>query len=407
MKQQNLGIITEYNPFHNGHLYNLLEGKKITNSSNVIVVMSGNFVQRGLPAILDKYKRCEMALKSGADLCIEMPTHFALEGAENFSKCGITLLEKSNMVQNIVFGSENGNIKELESVATILLEEPTLFKSKLSSYLKEGYSYPKSIDLSLEYFGFKNIFTANNTLGIQYIKSLLEINSKIKAYTIKREGSNYHDTSINENNSYLGASASAIREIIYEKKDTSIIKKHMPTNIINEFLKDINVNYTLLDNFSNLLHYKLSTTSTEELRKYNHISEGIENRIFESSNEHFLISDIVANCVTKRYTKSKVQRCILSIILGIEKEKMNEYKKNELAQYIRVLGYRKEKEFLVKDLVKSSTLPVVMNVNRSFLPPLAKEMLEEEKVFSNIYNLCFNVPSSEKYTERQSRPIIY
>ncbi len=124
MYQENLGIITEYNPFHNGHLYNIEEGKKKANAKNVIVVMSGNYVQRGLPAIVDKYTRCEMALKAGADLCIEMPTHFALEGAENFSKCGISLLNHSNIVDKIVFGSESGDISSLKKVAKILLEEP-------------------------------------------------------------------------------------------------------------------------------------------------------------------------------------------------------------------------------------------------------------------------------------------
>ncbi len=400
----NLGIITEYNPFHNGHLYNLKEGKKISKSDNVIIVMSGNYVQRGLPAIIDKYTRCEMALKSGADLCIELPTHFAIEGADNFSKCAVSLLNSSNIVNNIVFGSESGDISELQKVATLLLAEPKDFKVKFNEYLKKGVAYPKAIDLALCDFGYKDIFTANNTLGIQYLKSILQLDSKIIAHTVKRIGSAYHDTDIN--NSHLGASASAIRELIYTNKSTTEINKYMPKEIVDIFINKINDNYTHLDNFSSLFHYKLNTTSLEELSKYNHISEGIENRIYESSNKHFLISDIVKDCVSKRYTKSKIQRCILSIILEIKKEDMNEYKNNDLSQYIRVLGYRKDKEFLLKDIIKKSSLPVIVNANKPFLPPLAKKMFDEEKKFTNIYNQSYYNPVSSKYTERQSKPII-
>ncbi len=404
MHQENLGIITEYNPFHNGHLYNIEEGKKKANAQNVIVVMSGNYVQRGLPAIVDKYTRCEMALKAGADLCIEMPTHFALEGAENFSKCGISLLNHSNIVDKIVFGSESGDISSLKKVAKILLQEPLEYKCHLNSFLKEGYAYPKAIDLSLAKLGYENIFTANNTLGIQYIKSLMEFQSTIEPFTIKREGSSYHDTSVKNN--HLGASASAIRELVYNNNDIDFINNYIPSNISNIFLTSIKNNYTNINNLSSSFHYILNTTPISELKKINHISEGIENRILESANKNFLISDIVNDCVTKRYTRSKIQRCIMSIILNIKKDDMIQYKNNNLAQYIRVLGYNKNKEFLLKDLMKKSTLPVIVSVNKSFLPPLAKKMLEEEKQFSNIYNLSYNLPITSKYSEVQSKPII-
>ncbi|MFV0441354.1 MAG: nucleotidyltransferase [Lachnospirales bacterium] len=405
MKNKTLGIIVEYNPFHNGHLYNINKSKEISKSDDVVVVMSGNYVQRGLPAICDKYERCKMALSSGVDLCIEMPTHFAIEGAENFAKCGVYLLEHSKIVDNIAFGSESGNIDNLKNISKFMLEKDQVVSDKLLKYLKVGYAYPKAFDFVLKDFGFTEELSANNTLGIQYLKTLLELGSKITPYTIKREGSNYHSTDLNCD--YRGASASAIRESIFTNNFNENIERYLPKNIHDDFILKTNENYTSLDNLSDILHYKLSTMQHFELENINQISEGIENRILKASNKFYKISDIINQCTTKRYTKSRLQRAILSIILGINKNSMQEYKSNNLAQYIRVLGYNKNKEYLLKDLVKKSTLPVVVNVNNAFLPPLASKMLEEEKKFSKIYNLSFNTPKLSKYDEIKSQPIIY
>ncbi len=402
--KKTLGIITEYNPFHNGHLYNIIKGKEITNTQNVVVAMSGNFVQRGQPAIIDKYIRCKMALLQGADLCLEIPTHFALESAEYFSKCGVSILDKSKIVDKIVFGSESGDIDSLKSIASFLQEENESFKDCLKENLSKGNSYPKAISETLLSFGFQENYTANNTLGIQYLIALLEQKSSIEPYTIKREGSTYHDTTLN--NTHLGASATAIRDVIYNQKDMSLIKNYVPENLYDIIIEETGKNFTKLDNLSSLLHYKLSFSTKDELREINHVNEGLENLILDKANKYFLISDIIENATSKRYTKSKLSRTILSIILDIKKTDIALYKEHTYPPYIRVLGYRKEKEFLLKELVKNSTLPVVVNVNRASLPPLAKKMLEEEKNFSKIYNLSFNNAKASKYSEVESKPII-
>ncbi|MFV0518879.1 MAG: nucleotidyltransferase [Lachnospirales bacterium] len=395
-----LGIITEYNPFHNGHLYNIEKGKTISKSENVIVAMSGNFVQRGQPAIIDKYKRCEMALIGGADLCLEIPTPYVLESAENFSKCGVSIFDKSNIVDNIVFGSESGNIDSLSHIATFLLYENIEYKLALKKNLDLGISYPKAVSTTLKSFGFNENFTANNTLAIQYLIALQEQSSKIKAYTVKREGSNYHDNTIND--STLGASATAIREILHNSKNIELAKGYIPENIYELFQKEVTQNFTSIDNLSDIFHYRLATMTITELQNINHVSEGIENLILNTSNKFYLISDILEQCTSKRYTKSKISRIILSIILDIKKDGTSK----TCPPYIRVLGYKKEKEFLLKDLIKKSSLPVIVNLNKSFLPPEAKKMLEDEKKYSKIYNLSFNSKKTSKFDEVQSKPII-
>ena len=192
------GIITEYNPFHNGHLYHLNTAKKVTNCHGIVCIMSGNFVQRGEPAIIDKWKRTEMALLNGVDLVIELPTFYAVSSAEFFAKGAVDILNNIGVVDNIFFGSECGDINLLYKIAEVLTKEPKEFKLKIKENLKSGVTYAKArektlIDI-LDNEDLNEILSnSNNILGIEYIKAIIKSNSSITPLTMKREGSKYND----------------------------------------------------------------------------------------------------------------------------------------------------------------------------------------------------------------------
>ena len=212
------GIITEYNPFHNGHLYHLSEAKKNTNADAIVCVMSGNFVQRGGPAIIDKWKRTEMALNNGVDLIIELPTYYAVSSAEFFAKGSVSILHHLGVVNNLFFGSECGNVDKLTAISKILVNEDSELKSLIKEHLAKGDTFAKAREKSLiEYLKDEEInkivTSSNNILGIEYIKSILRLNSNISPSTLKREGSNYNDKKLS--NSF--SSATAIRELLKNK----------------------------------------------------------------------------------------------------------------------------------------------------------------------------------------------
>lgn len=209
------GIITEYNPFHSGHLYHLNSAKEITNCDGVICIMSGNFIQRGAPAIIDKWARAEMAIENGVDLVIELPSFYALSSAEIFAKGSVTILDSLGVVNSIFFGSESGNIEELINISKILAYEPLEFKNLLKSNLKKGITYAKARENSLKEFTnnidiSKILNNSNNILGIEYIKTLIRLNSNINPLTLTRVGGTYNDKTLNNDFS----SATSIRESI-------------------------------------------------------------------------------------------------------------------------------------------------------------------------------------------------
>ncbi|MBR4277086.1 MAG: nucleotidyltransferase family protein, partial [Lachnospiraceae bacterium] len=210
------GIIAEYNPFHNGHIAHLEKTKEQTNADYTIVAMSGNFVQRGAPAVVDKYVRTKMALEGGADLVLEIPTCYSTSSAEYFASAGVALLDKIGVVDYLSFGSESGDIEILNHIASILLEEPPEFSEYMQRYLREGYTYPLARNNALIQYE-NSLFDAtrvlespNNILAIEYIKAILRRESTITPFTIKRQGSNYHDRYMADN--ATSASAQAIRE---------------------------------------------------------------------------------------------------------------------------------------------------------------------------------------------------
>ncbi|MCL2421547.1 MAG: nucleotidyltransferase family protein [Defluviitaleaceae bacterium] len=369
-----LGIIVEYNPLHTGHASHLAKSKAATDCDTVVAVMSGNFVQRGEPAICDKWQRTKMALLAGADLVIELPTYYAAAGAEYFARGAVTLLEKTGIIDYMCFGSEWADINALKACANALSVEDDDFKIRLHEYLRQGLSYPAARAKAMETLLPD---TPNNILGVEYIKALIGLNSKIEPCTVPRSPVSAKDlrSSLKEDN------FSAIRAkveincppFVWEILNESIAA-HGPAS---------------LDSLSPLFHYILRTHSPEELQPYVDVSEGLENRLIRCAEENQLISDIVTAAKTKRYTYLRLQRAILHIILGITKKQMTAYEVAGGPQYIRVLGFKRERTDLLRLLEKQAALPMVINLKNAQLPSLAAQMLEEEIQATKVYSLAY------------------
>lgn len=392
-----VGIVAEYNPFHNGHLYHLDKSKILTQSNYTIVVMSPNFVQRGAPAISDKWTRTKMALLCGADLVIELPTLYATASAEFFSKASVSLLHHTGIVDYISFGSESNNITLLNVIANILSHEPDRFKQLLKENLNSGVNFPRARAKALiEYCNLvpnmsnleteikKAIQTPNNILGIEYLKALNKLNSNIIPSTLQRKGSSYHSEHITGPTS----SATAIRTEI-NKGNWKSAAKVMPKNSYNLLHNGIYpiqrcVEYKDLSPF---LCYRLLFSSATELKTIMGITEGMENRILSVFHKTQNIEEMIPAIKSKRFTQTTIQRILLNIILQTTKKDFYEFEQKGGPQYIRVLGFRKSSSHLLTRLKANATLPLVMNVNRDYLalPPLGQKMLDLEIRSTNIY----------------------
>lgn len=392
-----LGIITEYNPFHNGHKLHIEKSKKETNSNYCIVVMSGNFSQRGEPTLFDKYLRTKMALLNGADIVLELPLTFATASAELFALGAVDILDKTGIVTNICFGSENGNIDNFLEVANILSNEPLEFKQNLTHFLNEGLSFPKARINALEKTLNKNIDflnEPNNILSIEYLKAINKLNSKIIPKTIKREKANFHSNKINGNI----ASATAIRYAFFNSEYNNV-KKVVPKNCF-DLIEDMSpFNTPTLDDYTNILKYILKTSNIENIKNIADITEGIENKILENVNS-MSITNLIENIKSKRYPYTKLQRAILHIILNITKNDQ-QYLKENLNPYIRVLGFKKESSYLLKDLTENAKVPIITNLKN------AKKQLDNKGIYylnkeiksTDIYYLFQNKNNNEEYRQ--------
>ena len=408
-----VGIVTEYNPFHNGHKYHIEQAKAISGSDYCIAVMSGNYVQRGEPAIINKWSRTKMALENGADIVIEIPVSFATSSAEFFSISSVALLNSLGIVDSICFGSEIGNINDLDILAQELAFESLKYKLILSKYVNTGISYPVARSKALiELLSKKNVSLSNklenvinspnNILGIEYLKALKRMESKITPYTIKRMGAGYHD----EDLKVPLASASAIRKIVKNSEDLEQLAKMMPPTSYRIFYDELILKHgpVFYNDFFHCLKYKLICSSNEDIEKFVDVSEGLENRIISSINNSDSIEELIANIRTKRYTSTKISRALLHILLDLKKDTFNEYCQHNYCQYIRVLGFKSSSQELMKKMKKNSSMPIIVNIkdSKKHLNSIQNKMLDDEIRSTNIYNTIvsskYNVRLKNDYT---------
>lgn len=401
-----VGLITEYNPFHNGHLYHIEKAKEITGADFVIVVMSGNYVQRGAPAIMPKHLRAEVALEAGVDILMELPVCYAVGSAEYFAAGAIDLLEQLGCVDSICFGSECGDYGLLARIAHILADEPEGYKQTLKEALKTGRSFPLARQIALkEYLQDDTLDLVleqpNNILGIEYIKALYQRHSSMKSYTIKRMVSGYHDSDLSSSYS----SASAIRRLLSFTSQSVMLEKdgmfdepsmtevlsrlegQVPPSCIRMLEETHHSRYPVYTNdFSLLLKYRLLTETRQTLTTYLDISEELANRIINNANDFISFDQFSDQLKTRDMTLSRICRCLFHILLNIRTEDLLAYQQAGYCQYARILGFRKDARRLLTLLKNSSNVPLITKLTQTEkLSATGLSMLKTDIFAANLY----------------------
>ncbi len=387
-----VGLITEYNPFHNGHAYHIEKAKMLTGADRVIVVMSGDFVQRGAPAVMPKHLRAESALLSGASLIIELPVCFATGSAEYFAQGSISLLNQLGCIDSICFGSECGDLHLLKEIAQILADEPIEYQTALKQALKEGASFPAARQEALNIYSDKYseiLASPNNILGIEYLKALAKIHSKMEPFTIKRIGAGYHDMDIDGQFS----SATAIRSDIYQLADVNSsseslplthIQTQVPSSCHELMKKNYQTRYPVkADDFSLLLKAKLLSETAGSLSHYLDMSPELANRILRLRNDYLSFEQFCDLLKTKELTRSRISRSFIHVLLGITNDWLTAMKAP--APYARILGFRRDHADLLGILKRTSDIPLITSPARSVLADTAYQMLELDIYASDLY----------------------
>ena len=434
------GIITEYNPFHKGHKYQIDYCKRELGADYVIVVMSGDYVQRGTPALLPKHVRAEMALRCGADLVLEMPVSVSTASAEAFAMGAVSILDGLHVADTLCFGSEIGEVSALQELAEILVKEPEEYRRLLKKSLSNGLSFPAARSQALmEYFkdphnfagdDFDGVLTPllnqitqilgspNNILGIEYCKALLRLNSKIRPVTLKRRGMGYHETLSTAAVSFSShtasqdtsddtpfASASAIRELLRSTLTSEMISRistQVPDETSSSLASSLQKNeYLTEDALDSLLSYCILKGNADSFCNYLDVSRDLAERIVNRSNELNGFLQAASLLKTKELTQTRIQRALLHIILGIQNvpSKM---------PYARVLGFRKESSVLLKEIKRNSSISLLTKLADAdhLLDETGRKLLAETTFSSNLYQKLLCQKSSKKFIHEYQKQLI-
>lgn len=412
-----VGLITEYNPFHNGHLYHIRKSKELTGADYCIALMSGSYVQRGAPAIYDKYVRASMALSSGADLVLEMPVAFSTASAREFATYGVALFTALGAVDSICFGSECGDIAPLSKIAGLLADEPEEFSLTLKECLKQGMTYPEARHQALLSSLTPNeqavLASPNNILGIEYIRAGMALGSPLRFHTIRREGQAYHDTAILsgiENPNRCMASASAIRQIVASGQNPPgpsasqgipgplelPFSPHLPETVTTDALSSMvpACVYRMLtpeqpvfsDDFSSILNYRILKGDWTGIAD---LTPELDARIRKSALSPVSFEERIQELKTRQLTYTRVSRALLHLILNLHESDVDLYKENGYAPYARVLGFRKDSLPLLSSLKRSSFVPLITKLANAgkLLDGPALSMLGQEIEAAHIYQM--------------------
>lgn len=391
-------IISEYNPFHNGHLYHINKTKDLFKDNYVIVLMSGNFAQRGIPCIIDKWNRTEMALLNGADLVLELPSVFALSSAEFFAKGSISLLNSLNCVNHLSFGSECGDIDVIQKVALILSHEPKEYKVILKNLMDSGLPFAKARFLALQKYmeSTENISnlssflsSSNNILAIEYCKSLIQLNSNIKPITIQRLGAEYNENNLNK----IFSSATSLRNLLKKNIDFNILKDHMPPRAFHilKNLKDTDYNFVFDEDIFTLLKYKL-TCCENNLKLIPDASEGLDNKIIKEVINSNSLEQLILNSKSKRYTYTRISRILCQYFIGLETLNLIKLRTSS-PNYCRVLGFTENGSKILKLIKNNSNIDIITKI-----PKMRNDMLNADIKATKAYSiLCKNVGPNDDF----------
>ena len=388
-----LGLITEYNPFHNGHKYHLTVSKATVGATHTIAVMSGNFLQRGEPALTHKWIRAEMAVQEGIDLVIELPVVYACHSAEYFAFGAIALLHKLGIVDAICFGSEEGKLEPLKKIAKTLCQEPLEYKTHLHNKIKEGLPYPKARALALkDFLGYENIdntiSSPNNILGIEYLKALYQLGSSITPFTIQRVQADYHSHQLEG----TICSATAIRKFLSTNEETLLLSTFMPEKSYSLLMNSIKSRLAPVfpSSFDQMMLYRLRYLSESTLKDLPDVGEGLENRIKEAAGRAKNYSELLDLIKTKRYTLTRIQRILIHSLLGLSGQALSSMAHEKGPSYARILAFTHKGAELIRLVKSTSSIPLITNINKANIKDCAaQKMLSFDLLATDIYSLGY------------------
>lgn len=395
-----LGIITEYNPMHNGHIYHLNESKKITSSDYTILVMSGSFTQTGNIAILDKFTRAKLAVENGVDLVIELPTIYATASSEYFSFGAVKLLQDLKIIDSLCFGSECENLDILNNISNVLIQKEEEIWKDIKNEDKNITFATARNNVLKKYLNddeINEISKPNNILGIEYLKSLKKLKSNIKPYIIKRVSSNYNELALN-NNEFNFTSATSIRTAI-KNNEIDKIQKYIPDNVFEALNKYKNsINSDLYD----YIRLSISNMSLKDLSEINEITEGLENKIYKEIINFSDYDSFIKNIKSKRYIENKIKRIMINILLKINKKDFNSIVV-KAPTYAHILAMSPRATTLLSEISKCSKIPVITSLSDTIIEDLDEnihKMIKLDILAANIRSIISKENINIDYTNK-------
>lgn len=403
-----VGIIAEYNPFHNGHLYHLEQAREMAGADYAVIVMSGDYTQRGTPAIFSKYMRARSALLSGADLVVELPLFGSSAPAADFADCGISLLTSMGIADCLSFGSECGSIDALRAQEEHFhaeTEETSLF---IKEGLKMGLTWPQAKTRALS---LSSVFpdkapaapvSPNDILGVEYLRAIKKYHSSMEPYTLKRTDNGYHSLTL----SGTFASASAIRRAITEQEQ-GFLEAALPGSFFTVLATERCPAVTF-DDFSAILNEKLLTSTLEELESVSGMPADLAGKLFRERLSFHTAERLASVSKDRQYTYARVSRCLLNTVLGITKEDTEQFKAQNSAPWIRILGFRRDSAPLLTELKKRADIPIISKTADASAV-LSKESLrlfEKHLRASELYRLVCELKTGQSTKNEYTRSII-
>lgn len=394
---KSVGIVVEYNPFHNGHAYHVNEAKKASGAEVVVAVMSGYFLQRGEPAFVSKWARTKMALAAGVDIVIELPYAFATQKAEIFANGAVSILHELN-VDSLCFGSEEGKIASFLELLEFYRENEDELNQLIKQEIKKGVSYPKAASNAFQQVKEEHILDLslpNNILGFHYVKALKEKGSSIKPLTIARTKSGYHDPVPSDAEI---ASATSIRNQFNQTKDITAIKPFVPETtfqILNEEYITTG-QFVHWESLFHLLKYKLLTTPYDELQTIYEIEEGIEYRLVNQIKQARSFQQFLELVKTKRFTWTRLQRMCTHILTNAKKDELTQAHESKSAAYIRLLGMTDKGKTFLNQRKKDLHLPLISNYSKEH-----SHLLKLDEVAAQTYAMAFPSPIREQFIQME------
>lgn len=387
-----LAIISEYNPFHNGHLKHLTFSKQLTKADFSIAIISGNFVQRGDASLVDKWTKAEMALQAGFDIVLELPTIYAISSAENFAEGAVKILNSLGIVDYLSFGSELGELEPLNNLAHLLYKEPKELSFLIHQHLKTGISYPRAREMALmDFLGENALYkqalnNPNNILGIEYLKALKKYKSSIKPITIKREYSDHNSTTIKQGI----ASSTAIRNLLQKKKNIHTLVPFETYELLEKQKQDGKI-IPHLAVFEKEIIYCLRRMTLPEIAALPDVSEGLENKIKLAANHCNHLTDLIDHIKSKRFTTTRIQRILLYALLNISQKDMNIAKR--ITPYVRVLGFNKHGKKIISAIAKQNPKAHIIISVKKFMESTTdnhlRNLLSKDIFATNVYTLGY------------------